>query len=171
MILRSGHPGSTGFVLRRGTDSGRLASLFRLLPHHGPSTCPGCRESRFDAACAWLAWHGDRPGPVLTRHPGEVFLATGRQSLEVSTSERQGEPDASPDAIARTIARHRVAYLLIDEDRYLNAPSGPLGRFVAERPQGVRRVWSSEPEGLPWRSRGSVRTSSRSRRFPWNRRP
>jgi hypothetical protein len=45
-ILRSGHPGSTGFVLRRGTDPGRLASLFRLLPHHGPSTCSGCRESR-----------------------------------------------------------------------------------------------------------------------------
>ena len=40
-----------------------------------------------------------------------------------------------------------MVYLLIDEDRYLNAPSGPLGRFVAERPQGVRKVWSSEPTG------------------------
>lgn len=123
------------------------------LPYSGYSFITGRARARdawngaFDAACAWLTSHGDRPGPVLTRHPGEVYLATGREALEVSTSERQGETDASPDAIARTIVRYRVAYLLIDEDRYLNAPFGPLGRFVAERPQDVRRVWSSEPEG------------------------
>jgi hypothetical protein len=40
-----------------------------------------------------------------------------------------------------------VAYLLIDDDRYLQAPSSPLGRFVAERPQSVRKVWNSDATG------------------------
>jgi len=142
-----------GIPDRRVSFFAAVLILVVSLPYSGYSLITGRARARdagnraFDAACAWLAWHGDRPGPILTRHPGEVFLATGRQALEVSTSERQGEADASPDAIARTIARHRVAYLLIDEDRYLSAPSGPLGRFVAEHPQGVRKVWSSEPEG------------------------
>jgi len=142
-----------GILDRRVSFFAAVLILVVSLPYSGYSIITGRARARdagnraFDAACAWLAWHGDRPGPILTRHPGEVFLATGRQALEVSTSERQGEPDASPDAIARTIARHRVAYVLIDEDRYLGAPSGPLGRFVAERPQRVRKVWSSEPAG------------------------
>ena len=76
----------------------------------------------FDAACAWIVDNGARPGPVLTRHPGEVFLATGRKALEVSSSERPGDADASPDEVARTIARYGVAYLVIDEDRYAGAP-------------------------------------------------
>ena len=138
---------------RRVSSFAAALLLVASLPYSGYLLLTGGARARdagnraFDAACAWLAANGDRPGPVLTRHPGEVFLATGRQALEVSTSERQGEPDASPDAIARTIVRHGVAYLLIDEDRYLNAPSGPLGRFVAEHPQDVRKVWSSEPTG------------------------
>ena len=39
----------------------------------------------FDSACEWLVHHGDRPGVVLSRHPGEVFWQTGRQGIEVST--------------------------------------------------------------------------------------
>jgi hypothetical protein len=109
---------------------------------------PGDAGNRaFDAACEWLVSHGDRPGAVLTRHPGEIFLTTGRQALELSTAERPEESDASTDEIARTIARYSVAYLLIDHDRYLRAPAGPLSRFVAERPQNVREVWSSDPAG------------------------
>ena len=82
-----------------------------------------------------------RPGPILTRHPGEVFLATGRQALEVSTSERAGEPDDQSDAIERTIDRYGVAYLLLDADRYLHAVPSPLSRFVVERPARVRLVF------------------------------
>lgn len=96
----------------------------------------------FDAACAWLAEKADRPGPVLARHPGDVFWQTGRPALEVATSERPGEADAEAEAIARTIDAYRVAYLLIDEDRYVNAPPSPLGRFVARFPGRVRAVWS-----------------------------
>ena len=138
---------------RRVSFFAAVLLLLISLPYSGYSMITGRARARdaanhdFDAACAWLAWHGDRPGPILTRHPGEVFLATGRQALEVSTSERQGEADASADAIARTIARYKVAYVLIDEDRYLGSAAGPLGRFVAERPQSVRKVWSSEPAG------------------------
>ena len=106
----------------------------------------------FDSACAWLIRHGDRPGPILTRHPGEVFLATGRQALEVSTSERPGDPDATPEAIDRTIDRYNVAYLLIDQDRYLKAPpvrstdSPPSGRSEFARSgaaKAKRRGWPS----------------------------
>jgi hypothetical protein len=138
---------------RQASFSAAVLLLVISLPYSAYSMLAGRARARdvgnrgFDAACAWLARHADRPGPILTRHPGEVFLATGRQALEVSTQERRGEPDATPDAVDRTIARHRVAYLLIDQDRYLGAESGPLGRFVAERPQSVRKVWSSEPKG------------------------
>jgi hypothetical protein len=100
----------------------------------------------FDAACAWLAAEGVRPGPVLTRHPGEVFWQTGRRALEVDTSERPGDVDADADAIARTIAAYRVTYLLIDQDRYANAPPSPLARFVARYPERARKVWSRETD-------------------------
>lgn len=43
----------------------------------------------FDSACNWLVHHGDRPGAILSRHPGEVFWQTGRQGLAVSTEERR----------------------------------------------------------------------------------
>ncbi|AMV40577.1 glycosyltransferase family 39 protein [Planctomyces sp. SH-PL62] len=100
------------------------------------------RDPAFDAACAWLRDEADRPGPVLTRHPGEVFLRTGRPALEVETSERPGGRDADPEAVAATIRRHGVAYLLVDSDRYARAVASPLERFVAERPDATRQVLS-----------------------------
>jgi hypothetical protein len=103
-------------------------------------------QQSFDAACAWLAAAGDRPGPVLTRHPGEVFWQTGRPALEVPTAERPGDRDADAAAIARTIAAYRVAYLLIDQQRYAGAPASPLARFVIEAPHRVRKVWSRESQ-------------------------
>ncbi len=105
-------------------------------------------QGDFDAACAWLAGRAGRPGPVLTRHPGEVFWQTGREALEVPTSERPGDLDADADAIARTIARYRVAYLLVNRERYALAPPSPLARFVTEHPERVRKVWDREADGL-----------------------
>ena len=104
-------------------------------------------QGDFDAACAWLRSDANRPGPVLTRHPGEVFLQSGRQALEVPTSERPGDRDADSAAIARMIATYRVAYLLIDRERYALATPSPLARFVAEHPERVREVWSREADG------------------------
>jgi hypothetical protein len=101
----------------------------------------------FDAACAWLVAHGDRPGPVLTRHPGEVYWQTGRPALEVPTAERPGDLDANAAAIARTIADYHVAYLLIDDQRYARAPLSPLARFVTAAPERVRKVWSRTAQG------------------------
>jgi hypothetical protein len=103
-------------------------------------------QADFDAACAWLADQADRHGPVLTRHPGEVYWQTGRQALEVATSERPGDHDADVDAIARTIDAYQAAYLLIDQERYANAPPSPLARFVAAFPGRVRRVWGRESD-------------------------
>ncbi|MDG3004633.1 glycosyltransferase family 39 protein [Paludisphaera mucosa] len=102
----------------------------------------GDRDPAFDAACAWLRDDAERPGPVLTRHPGEVFLRTGRQALEVETSERPGSLDADPDAIAATIRRYGVAYLVVDSDRYARAVASPLERFAADRPAAVRQVFA-----------------------------
>src|SRR5207244_3132649 len=101
----------------------------------------------FDAACAWLVVYAARPGPVLTRHPGEVFWQTGRPALEVPTAERPGDADADAAAISRTIADYQVAYLLIDDQRYARAPISPLARFVTEAPERVRKVWSREGQG------------------------
>jgi hypothetical protein len=100
----------------------------------------------FDAACTWLANNAKHAGPVLSRHPGEVFLASGRKGLEVSSSERPGEPDATPDEIEQTIRVYKVAYLLIADDRYASTVADPLKRFVTERKDRVRKVWSSQEE-------------------------
>lgn len=105
----------------------------------------------FDAACIWIQGQADRPGPVLTRHPGEVFLRTGRQALEAATSERPGAVDADPAEIAELIHRYGVAYLLVDERRYAEAVASPLDRYVRERPETLRQVMSARDRS------GSVR--------------
>ena len=142
-------------LLRRPRSSRRrlIAAALVLaasLPYSAYSLATGkaraveASQRDFDAACAWLADRADRPGPVLTRHPGEVYWQTGRQALEVATSERPGDRDADVDAIARTIDSYHAAYLLIDQERYANAPPSPLARFVAAFPDRVRKVWGRE---------------------------
>lgn len=95
------------------------------------------QHADFDAACRWLAQPGRRPGPVLSRHPGEVFWQTNRQALGV------GENDA-PEEIRGQIARYRVVYLLIDEERYARAPTNPLQRYADARPADAALVWRGE---------------------------
>jgi hypothetical protein len=97
-----------------------------------------------DLAGEWIATHATRPGPVISRHPGEVFWQTGRQGIEVSSLERPGDLDADSDSIARLIATYQVSYLLIDQNRYAGAPLSPLARFVAEHPELAREVWRSD---------------------------
>lgn len=91
------------------------------------------QHADFDAACRWIANEGLQPGPVLSRHPGEVFWQTGRPAL--------GIVSADPAAIDRLIERYGVAYLLIDEERYARAPTNPLKRYVKLRPQRVAAAW------------------------------
>jgi hypothetical protein len=88
----------------------------------------------FDAACAWLAREADRPGQVLTRHPGEVYLRTGRLALSPP-------PGYDPSAIEGLATSHGVAYFLVDENPYANAPESPLARFAREEPGRLREVW------------------------------
>jgi hypothetical protein len=87
----------------------------------------------FDAACAWIALEGLQPGPILTRHPGEVYWLARRLAF--------APPSESPEDIDALIDRFGVAYLLIDEERYVHAPASPLSRYVTLRPNRVRRVW------------------------------
>lgn len=88
----------------------------------------------FDAACAWIVEHGNRPGPILTRHPGEVYWRTRHQALTPSTND--------PKLIARMIDRYDIAFLLIDEERYANASTNPLRLYANRHPERVQRTWS-----------------------------
>ncbi len=90
----------------------------------------------FDSACAWIARHPDPPGPVLTRHPGEVFWLTGRTAIAPPDEATAGE-------VAALAARYRAAFLLIDDDRFARAPKSPLGRYARDFPDRVERVFDS----------------------------
>ena len=77
----------------------------------------------FDAACAWIAAHADPPGPVLSRHPGEVFLHTGRTGISL---------DAEQEPIQEPIYAFGAAYILLDDGRFLLERSRPVPRFLAD---------------------------------------
>jgi 4-amino-4-deoxy-L-arabinose transferase-like glycosyltransferase len=132
---------SATHLVRTLTPRTRAAALLLALstPYALYAIATGRSEAQrathrdFDAACAWLREHGTRPGPVLTRHPGEVYCRTRRRALAPSRSD--------PAAIAQTIEHYGVAYLLIDEDRYARAPSNPLTPYVEHRPDTNRMMW------------------------------
>ncbi len=133
----------------RPRDCRFLAAVILLaasIPYSVYAIASGRAESQrhthadFDAACSWIAEHGDRTGPILTRHPGELFWQTGRLSAV---------PDApNPDAVDRLINRVGAAYLLIDEDRYSRADVNPLTLYVEKFPDRSALIWE--------RSRGSA---------------
>ena len=77
----------------------------------------------FDLACAWIAAHADRPGPLISRHPGEVFWQTGRQGLAMSSVELQGDLDTDSDAIARFIAAYNVVLFADRREPLRRSPS------------------------------------------------
>jgi hypothetical protein len=87
----------------------------------------------FDEACAWIARQSDNPGPVLSQYPADVFWQTRRLALEPATD--------GAGSIERTIRQHGVAYLLVDEKPFTNAPVDPLARHVALHPSEVRLAW------------------------------
>jgi hypothetical protein len=133
-------------ALRAPRRARRWAALILLtvsVPYNAYSILSGRAGAQrgthagFDAACLWIAEHATRPGPVLFRHPGEVFWQTGRQAIAPDS------PD--PDAIARLIDRFGIAYLLIDDDRYARASPSPLGRYVERFPDHVVLVWQANP--------------------------
>ncbi len=90
-------------------------------------------HSEFDAACRWIAGRLDHPGPVLARHPADVAWLTGRHALSGDSGDIDGE-----------IRRRRVAFLLIDDARYVNAPASPLGSFARRSPDRVRLAWGGD---------------------------
>jgi hypothetical protein len=151
-----GVAGLIGWILRRFPSQVqprqiRFTSACLVLALALPYSCYALATQRaraleashrdFDAACEWIASRAERPGPVISRHPGEVFWRTGRQGLEVSSAERPGDASLDGAAIARMIDEFGVAYLLVDEGRYLRAPATALGRFVAQNPGRVREVF------------------------------
>jgi hypothetical protein len=87
----------------------------------------------YDAACRWIARQTAHPGPVLARHPGEVFWQTGRQAIPP-------EP-AGPEGVDRLIDRFGIVYLLVDDVRYANAAPNPLSRYVEWAPHRLALAW------------------------------
>ena len=113
--------------------------LAATLPYAAYSVAAGRAEAQrethadFDAACRWIARHATRPGPVLSRHPGEVYWQTGRLGIPPEPPE--------PEAIDRLIGRLGVPYLLIDDGRYANEAPNPLSRYVERYPDRVELLW------------------------------
>ena len=93
----------------------------------------------FDLACDWIKAEGVRPGPVVCRHPGELFWLTGRKALALSDNEE----------IGAILSSAHVSYILIDEERYANAPSNPAAIFVKGHPDRARKVWERDLIGGP----------------------
>ncbi|AGA29933.1 ArnT family glycosyltransferase [Singulisphaera acidiphila] len=91
----------------------------------------------FDAACAWITHHGTTPGPILTHYPADLFWQTGRKAMETGTQD--------PRSIRRLIDQYGVAYLLVDENPFTNAPADPLSRFIVSQSDCVRLAWG--PQG------------------------
>ena len=87
----------------------------------------------FDSACAWITREGSLNGPVLTSHPGEVYWQTGRHALAPTSDD--------PEIIDRLMKRFGVAYLLVDHERYANAPESPIPGYIRRHPDTVHEVW------------------------------
>ncbi len=113
--------------------------LAATLPYAAYCVAAGRAEAQrgthadFDAACRWIARHATRPGPVLSRHPGEVYWQTGRLGVPPEPPE--------PEAIDRLIGRLGVPYLLIDDGRYANEAPNPLSRYVERHPDRATLLW------------------------------
>lgn len=92
-------------------------------------------QREFDEVCEWIRARVEQPGPVLSRHPGDVYWLTGRSALAPASDD--------PSEIEELIMRYHVAYLIVDRDRYANAPPHPLGRYVAGGERRVRRAFEA----------------------------
>jgi hypothetical protein len=145
MLLIGATEGVARLIARTGIRQPRtraaLALLAASVPYAAYAVVTGRAEaqrlthSEFDLACQWLAGPAARPGLVMTRHPGEVYWQTRRQSVAPEP------PDLA--AIADRIDHLRITYLLIDEDRYVNQAESPLAQFVAIYPDRVALIWKA----------------------------
>ncbi len=103
----------------------------------GRARAAGATHLGFDAACRWIKDQGTRPGVVMARHPGEVYLQTGRQAIDWGDSRSVEEMEAK-------ILENQVTYLIVDDSRFANAPPSPLGAYAASRPGRARLVRDGE---------------------------
>ncbi|MDX2036349.1 MAG: glycosyltransferase family 39 protein [Isosphaeraceae bacterium] len=85
-----------------------------------------------DRACDVLLEPGRRAGPVLSRHPGEVWWRTGRTGLALESVD-----PADADSI---IEKYSVAYAIDDADRFANAEPSGVARYARDRPARVRLI-------------------------------
>jgi len=86
----------------------------------------------FDSACSWLASQTAPEGPVMARHPGDAAWLSGRLAVEI--------PEGGVSKVIEAIRRDRVAFLILDEDRYARSPDNPL-RSIINQSGRFRKVW------------------------------
>lgn len=91
------------------------------------------QHADFDAACAWLATQSTKEGPILARHPGDVYWQSGHLALSFD--------DGKHRDVDQLIDHYRVRYLLLDGEPFANAAQTPLETYVASRPNRLRRVF------------------------------
>lgn len=128
-------------VLRVRHARSRAAWLLLILslPYSVYALATGRAEAQrqthrdFDAACAWIAQDAKTPGSVLSHYSTDLYWQTGRKGLEADNQD--------PRAIDALIDRYGIAYLLIDENPFTNAPIDPLSRYVLSAGERVHRVW------------------------------
>lgn len=119
--------------IRRAGSIAATVLLLSAIPYTALRIATGraAQEERahasFDAACAWIAAHGEADGPVLVRQSGEAFWQMGRRRAAMP-------PPVIGDhrSIADLIDRYQVAYLIVDRDRYARAEPSSLEQFVSE---------------------------------------
>jgi len=109
-------------------------SLFTLVPRKASE------PSHFDLACQWIAEHGQKPGPVMTRQGGEAFWLMGRKRLVVPAPALMNS-----QAVSSVIETYNVAYLIDDANRYARSETGSVAKFAAEFPDQLVTVHTEGP--------------------------
>ncbi len=132
---------------------GRVGAVFRLHARYGPHPRTEGDRSRLRRGLR-LDRRPRRPArPDPLPPPGRSLLADRSSVARSPRAKRPGDVNANIDAdtvaIERTIETYGVSYLLIDQDRYTNAPTSPLAHFVALAP-------GSRSQGLEPRDRALV---------------
>jgi len=93
-------------------------------------------HAAFDSACAWIVVNGKQPGPVATHYAADLSWQTGRQALEVQALNHE---DFLSD-----LARYGVAYVVLDEQPFVNALPDPAAQAVKTAINRFLLVWGPD---------------------------
>ncbi|WP_422930964.1 ArnT family glycosyltransferase [Singulisphaera sp. PoT] len=116
----------------------RLVLLVSLpYPLYSAATGRAAAQERthqaFDSACSWIVAEGNRSGPIVTHYAADLSWQTGRRALEVDTFDHK--------LFLSALHRYNVAYVIVDEQPFANAPPDPAGAAVKAAPGSFILKW------------------------------